>query len=515
MAARGDARAFAAVYERHHEALYRYCRSILGHEEDARDALHNTMLKAWEALRRGDRDLALRPWLFRIAHNEAVTVLRRRPPHRELDEADAIATRSLDEALDLRQRLAGLRADLAALPERQRSALLLRELLGLCPDEIAAVLAVSPAAARQTIYEARLALQEAEAGRNMTCAAIQQVLSDGDGRIWRGRRIRGHLRACHACSAFEAALRRRPRQLAALAAPLSAAESIGHVVRLLAAGSASSTAAGPVTAPLAGATTAISNLASGLAAKLAVGSVVAALAGGVVGLERVQHHSPASGTPAAVRTPSEPDAALKSRPRAAPQRPNARGSAPVAATADRVQSSVATRQPNERGPAVAAPHAASEAPSIVPGTADEGHVDLPTAPPPVDGPNGASPAVRPPRRAVGPDAGAAKHATPATAANEARRGPAHDVPRGRFDHQPPDRPAPDRASGAHDGDRVGGPARANPHEPSRGVDPETKVDGRAAQVVDEVIDGVPAAAAAGAAPSGGAAGKATPDRPPR
>jgi DNA-directed RNA polymerase specialized sigma24 family protein len=68
MAAGGDADAFGAIYERHHQALCRYCYLILGHAEDGRDALHNTMAKAWEALRRAEPDVPLRPWLFRIAH---------------------------------------------------------------------------------------------------------------------------------------------------------------------------------------------------------------------------------------------------------------------------------------------------------------------------------------------------------------------------------------------------------------------------------------------------------------
>ena len=85
-AARGDAAAFAAVYERHHQALYRYCRSILRHEEDAQDALQSTMTRAFAALQDEQRDFELRPWLFRIAHNEAISILRRRRTTAELDD---------------------------------------------------------------------------------------------------------------------------------------------------------------------------------------------------------------------------------------------------------------------------------------------------------------------------------------------------------------------------------------------------------------------------------------------
>src|SRR3954467_11848549 len=90
-AARGDAKAFAAVYERHHQALYRYCRSILRHDEDAQDALQSTMTKAFAALQSEQRDFELRPWLFRIAHNEAISILRRRRATAELADVAGFA----------------------------------------------------------------------------------------------------------------------------------------------------------------------------------------------------------------------------------------------------------------------------------------------------------------------------------------------------------------------------------------------------------------------------------------
>src|SRR3954463_15202449 len=77
-AARGDARAFARVYNRHHQELYRYCLSLLRHEEDAQDALQSAMTSAFASLQAEPGDFELRPWLFRIAHGEAMSIQRRR-----------------------------------------------------------------------------------------------------------------------------------------------------------------------------------------------------------------------------------------------------------------------------------------------------------------------------------------------------------------------------------------------------------------------------------------------------
>ncbi len=237
-AVRNDAAAFAALYERHHQALYRYCRSILRDEEDARDALQSTMAKALAALRDEQRDFEVRPWLFRIAHNEAISRLRRR---REIADTDTVAEASSDslaQTVEDRERLAHLRADLQDLPERQRAALVLRELSGLSHEEIAAVLDSSARAVKQTIFEARVAVQECAEGRAMVCADVQRALSDGDGRVLRGRRMRAHVRSCRSCRQFKAALAQRPADLAVLAPALPAAAGAAMLGQLLGAAKA-------------------------------------------------------------------------------------------------------------------------------------------------------------------------------------------------------------------------------------------------------------------------------------
>ena len=148
---RVDAAGFARVYERHHQALYRYCRSILRHEQDAQDALQSAMMRAFVALQSERRELEMRPWLFRIAHNESINILRRRNRSAELDETLGEVI-TLEDHLDDRETLRLLRRDLADLPERQRSALVLRELNGLGHEEIASVLGTTPTAVKQAIF---------------------------------------------------------------------------------------------------------------------------------------------------------------------------------------------------------------------------------------------------------------------------------------------------------------------------------------------------------------------------
>jgi RNA polymerase sigma factor (sigma-70 family) len=223
----GDQRAFEAIYKRYHQDIYRFCLSILGRPEDAQDALQNTMVKALRALPRERREIKLKPWLYRVAHNESIDLLRRRREGAELDSSQASAGTEIAETAALRERLGHLLSDLGELPERQRSALVMRELGGLDYKQIGAAFESSPAVARQTVYEARLGLRELEAGREMSCERVTRQLSEADGRTTRRRDIRAHLRTCPECRAFRDSIDSRGRDLAALAPlPAVAAASI-------------------------------------------------------------------------------------------------------------------------------------------------------------------------------------------------------------------------------------------------------------------------------------------------
>jgi RNA polymerase sigma factor (sigma-70 family) len=280
----GNERAFTTLYDRYHQPLYRYCRSIVLDDDDARDALQSTLTSAFVALRRGRRDAPLRPWLFRIAHNEAISLIRRRANTSELTETPESSALSAADRADERARLALLVADLRELPDRQRGALLMRELSGLSHEEIAVALGTSVGTAKQAILEARRALLDFEEGRSMACEDVRRTVSDNDGRALRGRRVRAHLRECTACAAFATAIPARREDLQALAPVLAPTASAAMLARVAGAGSGHG-AAGAV--PLATGT-AGKAVGATLAAKTLVGAaILVTAAASVTGMHTV------------------------------------------------------------------------------------------------------------------------------------------------------------------------------------------------------------------------------------
>jgi|SRR6478672_2582601 len=306
----GDERAFAAIFRRYHQPLYRFCMAIVGNPEDAQDALQNTMVKVMRALPGEERTIELKPWLYRIAHNESIDLLRRRRETRQLDAEQAAPGYSLAEDAATRERLRRLLVDLDQLPERQREVLVMRELAGLGFEEIGSALDTSGAVARQTLYEARQSLRQMEEGREMSCDEVTRALSDGDGRVTRRRDVRAHLRSCPDCRAFRDEIKGRQRDLAAIS-PLPAAAVAGMLQGLV--GGSGAASSGGLAAALGGGaakTISASAAAKGVAtiAAVAVVGVGAADRTGVIhlGLPGEGNSQPARSAPA---TPAAGDRA--------------------------------------------------------------------------------------------------------------------------------------------------------------------------------------------------------------
>lgn len=283
-AARGDRRAFAEIFGRHHQAIYRYCRSILRDPEDAADALQNTMAAALRGLEGETREIALKPWLYRIAHNESLSMLRGRRAHLTLEADREPVARGTEVEVLQSERLREVVADVQALPDRQRGALVMRELSGLEYAEIAAAFGIREGAARQAVHEAREMLHEIEQGRAMRCADVRELISAGDRRRLRGRTIRSHLRSCAECHDFEAMIPARRAALAAAAPPLAAPLAATLLQGLLGgtqmgAAGASSAAASAASAGGSGGAAAAGAIGGGPAGSLAGVATIAKVAG--------------------------------------------------------------------------------------------------------------------------------------------------------------------------------------------------------------------------------------------
>jgi RNA polymerase sigma factor (sigma-70 family) len=227
LAAGGDRAAFAVIFDRYQQRLYSYCASILRDRDDAADAVQNTMLRAMHALEGEQREISVRPWLYRIAHNEAIDILRR-PRTEPHTGAEVVTVSDVEADAAVRAHLRAVLDDIRELPERQRSALVMRELSGLSYGEIGAALMTSEGGAKQAVYDARRALHDLAKGRETDCDAIRRKLSDGDRRVFRGRAVRAHLMACTDCRTWQAELAARQTSWAAFAPtmPLAAITAV-------------------------------------------------------------------------------------------------------------------------------------------------------------------------------------------------------------------------------------------------------------------------------------------------
>jgi RNA polymerase sigma factor (sigma-70 family) len=153
--------------QRYRAPLLRYCSRLLSPTR-AEDAVQQAFLSAHRAIHAGDADLNLRPWLYRIAHNASLNLLRQHGyDHDQVsDEIDGVETPP--QAFERGERLRTVVAAVQELPERQRNAIVLQAVEGRSYDEIASELGVTDGAVRQLLNRARNTLREAAAALTPT-----------------------------------------------------------------------------------------------------------------------------------------------------------------------------------------------------------------------------------------------------------------------------------------------------------------------------------------------------------
>jgi RNA polymerase sigma factor (sigma-70 family) len=319
----GNDDAFRVIHDRYRQRLHAYSRQMLsGSVADAEDVVQEIFVRAYGGLRSNDRELALRAWLYRIAHNRCVDEVRR--PRAIATEAieELTATSAPDPMTRIEQRdaLRRLIADVGRLPDQQRSALLMRELGGMPYADVAQALAVSVPAVKSLLVRARVGLAQAGEARDTSCTRIREDLMVSHDRGVRTSGLaRRHMRDCPDCRRFRSEVRGVSRQFAAL---LPALGPIGLVAKLLGVGGAGGGGAAAGT----GAVASTGAAAGGTGAVVSVGAVAAGAghvvtliaaavvtAGGAIELQRISppatphvaHHRAAKAAPASAK-PSSP-----------------------------------------------------------------------------------------------------------------------------------------------------------------------------------------------------------------
>jgi RNA polymerase sigma factor (sigma-70 family) len=211
---RGNEAAFEAIYDRHHRAMLSFCRHMLASADEAEDAVQQTFISAYGSLRADARDINLKPWLYAIARNRCLTILRAR--RERPAEIDDVPTVGLAEEVQQRTDLRELLGDLRGLPDDQRAALVLSELGDLSHAEIGHIVGCEGAKVKSLVFQARSSLIESRNARDIPCHEIREQLATATGGELRRGPLRRHLRSCEGCAEFRDQVRRQRRALAAI-----------------------------------------------------------------------------------------------------------------------------------------------------------------------------------------------------------------------------------------------------------------------------------------------------------
>src|SRR5215203_167564 len=309
---RGDEQAFEEIYDRHHRPLLAFCRHMLGSHEEAEDALQHVFVSAHRHLSDSRADVNLKPWLYTIARNRCLSMLRARREAIALDDVGEPSCNglALADEVELGEELKEMLGDLARLPENQRAALVLAELGDLSQQEIAATLGVRTEKVKALIFQAREALAGWRQAHGASCHEICEQLSTLNGSALRRAQIRRHLAVCPTCAAFEGEVKRQ-RAALSLLLPVIPGVALKESVLTAALSAGPGAAAGAAAAGgVAAAGTAAGAGASGLTAKALVVAALAtgAAGGGVVAVRELESPRPAT-RPAATTPVRGPAAA--------------------------------------------------------------------------------------------------------------------------------------------------------------------------------------------------------------
>ena len=164
----GDRPAFDELVRRTYVDTYTLALRLTAHEEDARDVVQETYLRAWKGLDGFRGDAQFTTWLYRITANTAYTTVKRRRRHRA-DALDAMVDEPIETRIEAQPEESAEQSALLAQPRRARSStcppklrvlVVLKDVYGLSHEEIAEELGISVAAAKVRLHRGRKKLRD-------------------------------------------------------------------------------------------------------------------------------------------------------------------------------------------------------------------------------------------------------------------------------------------------------------------------------------------------------------------
>jgi RNA polymerase sigma factor (sigma-70 family) len=304
MARAGNPGAFETIVDRYQGRLLGFCRQMLSSTEDAEDVLQEVFVNAYRAMLADEREINLRPWLYRIARNRCLNYLRKpkADAQESMDMVPEVDAASTAEKVHNREEFRQILSDVNKLPETQRAALLLREMDALSYEEIAAAMETTVPSVKSLLVRARISLAEASQARLLTCGEVRIELSEAaEGLRKASAPVRRHVRECEECADFRSQVRANEKTLAALFPVGSLIAFKGLIASKLGLGGAGGAGAGATGAGAGAAGAGAGAMGGAIGTKAVAGVVTAAvLTAGAVEVKRMDNPAPVASSPPAL-----------------------------------------------------------------------------------------------------------------------------------------------------------------------------------------------------------------------